>query len=144
MKKEQPVADYTLEMFYQDHNEILPKILTGSASAKATEDTEKTGEPTGMDIVNLFMEKYGKARGRDFGMRFLTIMQFIDHYQKELAQHGLIEAKPGSMQVRSELFQVLLDSFRSPQPPNVIPSSPLLNQDHEFNFKKVIKAVPGI
>jgi hypothetical protein len=140
--KEQRVADYNLEMFQKDHNEILPKLLTGTV-LKEPAESEKTEEPTGADIINLFIEKYGKARGRDYSMRFLSVMQFIDHYQKDLQRNGLIEDNPGAMQVKGELLQFLLESFRPPQPPGIMPSSPLLNQDHEINFKKVIRALKG-
>jgi hypothetical protein len=135
---------YTIEMFHQDQNEILSKI---PPPPKVDPETQGSLAPTFtfQDVMELFIAKYKKARGTDFCMRFLGVMQFIDHYKADLMLKGYMKKeKEDAMQVQNELLQVLLDSFKTPQPPNVMASSSLLNQEHEFNYKKVIKAMEAL
>jgi len=134
-------------MFHQDHDELTPRLLTHKNLESATINGAEMADdatPEGftyLDVVELFVAKYGKSKGTDYSMRFLSIMQFIEHYQKDLEQNGLIENKADSMEVQSGLLLILLESFKPPQPPNLIPSSQLFNQEHQFNFKKVIKVL---
>jgi hypothetical protein len=135
---------YTQEMFRRDQEEINSKLTVSNLQIK---NAENTSHPllSFEDILNIFVTKYGNSRGSDYCTRFFSILRFIDHYNKELLQQGLLsEEKPGTIQVSSELIEVLLGSFKAPQPPRKLSSSPLMNQDHEFNYPKVIKALkPG-
>jgi hypothetical protein len=129
-------------MFHADYKEIIPLILNYRSLEKLEEKPEEAKpENAFMEIAAKFVEKYGNSKGIDFQMRFLSIMQFIEHYQKSLAQDGLIQAVPGlDTQVPNELLELLLGSFKAPQSPSPYPSSTLHNQYHEFNYKKVLKA----
>ena len=136
------MPDYTVVMFHTDYQQVIPLLMNYRNLEKLEEKPDEAKpEYAFMDIVNKFAEKYGNSKGVDFQMRFLSIMQFIEHYQKELAQDGMIQAAPGlDTQVPNELLELLLNSFKSPQPPSHYPSSTLHNQNHEFNYKKVFKA----
>jgi|WetSurMetagenome_2_1015567.scaffolds.fasta_scaffold79991_3 hypothetical protein len=138
------MSDYTVKMFHQDHNEILPKTITNQMINKSEKAGEQDNPENGSyynELISLFITKYGKSRGTDYAVRFLSVLQFIEHYQKDLERDGQIVNKENSVQVEGTLLQILLDSFRPPQPPSVFPSSSLYNQNREFNYKKVTKAL---
>jgi hypothetical protein len=136
------VPDYTVEMFHEDYAELSLKMMPysdiGTLNPRGNESNE---EKVVQEVMDYFITKYGKLKGVDFEFRFISIHLFIEHYQKELLQEGLaVETSPDSIRLQNELLEVLLSSLKDPQPPSHIPSSPLFNQDHQFNFKKVIKA----
>lgn len=136
------MADYTVAMFHADFEQVIPLLMNYRNLEKLDEKPEEAKpENAFMDIVAKFAEKYGNNKGVDFQMRFLSIMQFIEHYQKDLGMEGLIQAAPGlDTRVPNQLLELLLGSFKTPQPPSPYPSSTLHNQYHEFNYKKVLKA----
>lgn len=132
---------YTVEMFHKDQNEILT-IMPPPPKIDPKTQGQVSASFTFQDIMSIFTDKYGDARGTDFCMRFLGVMLFIDHYKADLMLKGYMKKeKEDAMQVQNELLELLLESFKDPQPPNVMASSPLLNQKHEFNYNKVIKAM---
>jgi hypothetical protein len=137
------VSDYTIEMFYKDHNEVIPIFAHyQDLETLNRNNEERNPEKAVLDVVKYFVNKYGKARGTDYEIRFLSIYQFIEHYQKDLLEKGLISyTSSESTQIPNSLLETLLDSFRPPQPPNPMPSSSLFNERHEFNYKKVLKTV---
>jgi len=136
------VADYTPEMFNLDYEDAVPMILKYRDLESFEPNQEFHPEQSAMDISTYFIKKYGNVRGKDFQMRFLSVMQFIEHYHNDLLQQGIINSLEGSkIRVKNEFLKILLDSFRDPQPPSPFPSSPLMNQDHDFNYKKVLKAI---
>ena len=136
------MADYTVAMFHADYQQVIP-LMINYRNLETLDDKQDQVKPeyAFMDIVAKFAEKYGNSKGVDYQMRFLSTMQFIEHYQKELAQDGMIQAVLGlDTQVPNQLLELLLGSFKAAQPPSPYPSSTLHNQNHEFNYKKVLKA----
>jgi hypothetical protein len=135
------VPDYTMDMFHQDHDEVLPIFMHYKSLENPIGNQEQSNaEKVVTEVFNYFIKKYGKAKGTDYELRFLSINQFIEHYQKDLLREGLISAESSeSIQVHNNLLEALLNSFRSPQPPSPLPSSSLFNEDHELNYKKVIR-----
>jgi hypothetical protein len=140
--KEFNLAEYTVEMFQVDFDKVLPLLFKFRDLESLEEKTsEVKPEDAFMEIVSQFVEKYGNQKGTDYQVRFLSVMQFLEHYSKDLLKDNLIsETQDTSAHVPVQLLSLLLDSFKSPQPPNPYPSSPLHNQYHEFNYKKVLKA----
>jgi hypothetical protein len=140
--KELNLAEYTVEMFQVDFDKVLPLLFKFRDLESLEEKTsEVKPEDAFMEIVSQFVEKYGNQKGTDYQVRFLSIMQFLEHYSKDLLKDNLIsETQDTSAHVPVQLLSLLLDSFKSPQPPNPYPSSSLHNQYHEFNYKKVLKA----
>ena len=135
------MTDYTVEMFHQDYAEVSSRILP-YISLASLEPRESDPEKAVQEVMDYFISKYGKQKGLDYEMRFLSVQKFIAHYQNELPREGLAdETNPGVISVHNELLQVLLDSFRNTQSPGAFPSSTLFNQNREFNYRKVIKAV---
>jgi hypothetical protein len=136
------LSDYSIEMFHSDFERVVPLLFKYRDLEKLEgKPEEDKPENAFLDIVTKFLEKYGNVKGSDYQMRFLSVMQFLEHYTKELLKDGLInEASEASTRIPNELLGLLLDSFKSPQPPNPYPSSYLHNQYHEFNYKKVLKA----
>jgi hypothetical protein len=137
------MAEYTVEMFREDFEKVVP-IMLRYRNQETLDQGEGQPQPENavLDILDIFTEKYGSSRGIDFQMRFLSVMQFVEHYQKDLEKEGLLNnIDDGIAQVPGDLLLFLLESIRSPQPPSPYPSSPLYNQNHEFNYKKIIKAV---
>jgi hypothetical protein len=140
--KESSLSEYTIEMFHTDYETVIPVIMKyrDLESLEAPKEEVKP-ENAFMDIVGVFLEKYGNARGTDYQMRFLSVMQFIEHYAKDLLKDGLIvENQDITTRIPNEILSLLLDSFKAPQAPNPYPSSWLHNTNHEFNYKKVLKA----
>jgi hypothetical protein len=140
------VSDYTNAMFRRDYEKVLALLLEYRDKEKLAQPGE-TAKPeyAVMDMVKYFAEQYGNSRGTDYHMRFLSVMQFIEHYQKELVSSGFLTVSPdGNVQLPDSFLDVLLNSIKPPQPPSRVPSAPLYNQDRQFNYKKVIKALkPG-
>jgi hypothetical protein len=132
---------YSPDMFHQDQHEIVAKM----PKPKLKPDSEEEETPSNFtidDIMNIFIGKYGKSRGVDYCTRFLSVLQFINHYRGDLILKRLVKTeKVGSMEVHNELLNTLLGSFKTPQPPNPLASSPLLNQYHDFNYNKVMKVI---
>jgi hypothetical protein len=135
-------VDYTVEMFHADFKTVVPLLFKyRDLESLEEKNTEAKPQDAFLEIVSLFLEKYGNSKGGDYQMRFLSVMQFIEHYAKELLKDGLItEAQEAITSIPNELLVLLLNSFKSPQPPNLYPSSSLHNQYHEFNYKNVLKA----
>ena len=136
------MADYTVAMFHADYQQVIPLMINYRDLEKLDDNKDEVKpEYAFMDIVAKFAGKYGNIRGVDYQMRFLSTMQFVEHYQKELAQDGMIQAAPGlDTHVLNKLLELLLSSFKAAQPPSPNPSSTLHNQYHEFNYKNVLKA----
>jgi hypothetical protein len=140
------MSDYTFEMFNQDQEKMRPILESYYSMEKLDPKTTASGSREAAEqVLNYFVEKYGKRKGWDYEVRFLTTATFIDHYQAELTKLGLI-SQPDSVSIRiqSDLLQLLLESFKPPQPKTLLPASPLLNQNHEFNYKKVVKALKNM
>jgi hypothetical protein len=137
------MADYTVDMFREDFEKIVPIMLRYRNQETLGQNEEQPqSEDAVLDILDVFTRKYGSSRGIDYQMRFLSVMQFVEHYQKDLEKEGLLNSTDtGIIQVPGDLLFFLLESIRSPQPPSPYPSSPLYNQNREFNYKKIIKAV---
>ncbi len=137
------MADYTFEMFSIDQKEILPVMEEYYSLDTLDRKKDSTGTRSAVEqILAYFVNKYGKRKGWDYEVRFLTTTSFIDRYQIDLIRLGLIsEADSSSLRVQEGLLTFLLDSFKPPQANDIMPTSPLLNQNHEFNYKKVIKAL---
>jgi hypothetical protein len=137
------VSAYTAEMFAEDYRMVVPLIMKYRDLESLDEKKDEAQpEDAFMEIVACFMDKYGNVKGSDYQMRFLSIMQFIEHYAKELRQESLISEVPSvNVSISNDLLNFLLDSFKDPQPPSPYPSSSLHNQYHEFNYKKVLKTI---
>lgn len=137
------MADYNVEMFKKDYESLIPVIME-SRSIETLDMVEKEAgsEKITKGITQYFTSTYGNARGIDFEMRFMSVMQFLEHYWQDLLNNGFIkQTEDMNTRVPDEVLTVLLESIRSPQPPNRCGSSPLYNDYHEFNYKKVIKAL---
>jgi hypothetical protein len=137
------MADYTVTLFHEDFGNVMPIMLKyqNLATLNESEPDVKPGDAV-LEIISYFISKYGNARGTDYEMRFLSVMQFIEHYQNDLIKSGLISVPDSkTASVPNSILEILLESIRPPQPPSRYPSSPLFNQEHEFNYKKVIKAL---
>jgi hypothetical protein len=133
-------------MFKQDYDLVIPLFYKyrDMASLQA-EETDDQPQNAFREIVDIFLLRYGNIKGADYQMRFLSIMQFIEHYEKDLLKDGII-SEPTKMttQIPEKLLNLLLDSFKTPQPPSPFPSSSLHNSYHEFNYKKVFKAFKAV
>jgi hypothetical protein len=136
------LSEYTIEMFQTDFDRVIPLLFKYRDLESLENKTEEVKpEDAFLEIVKQFVEKYGNAQGMDYQMRFLSVMQFLEHYSRDLLRDGLItDAKESTTNVPLQLLGLLLASFKSPQPPSPFPSSTLHNQYHEFNYKKVLKA----
>jgi hypothetical protein len=136
------LSDYTYEMFQTDFDRIVPLLFKYRDLEKLEGQKEEVKpEDAFLEIVAQFVEKYGGTKGTDYQMRFLSMMQFLEHYARDLVKDGLMtDAKEISTHVPDRLLNLMLDSFKAPQPPSPYPSSKLHNQYHEFNYKKVLKA----
>jgi hypothetical protein len=136
------LSDYTIEMFQTDFDRLVPLLFKYRDLESLEQKKEEVkAEDAFLDIVAQFVEKYGSVKGTDYQMRFLSTMQFLEHYSKDLLRDGLInEAKEVSTHIPGQLLSLMLNSFKAPQAPNLYPSSSLHNQYHEFNYKKVLKA----
>jgi hypothetical protein len=136
------MSDYTLEMFRQDHDQMACIVTGLKLKGKLHEnDPELTPDDVIEQIYAYFINKYAKNKGQDYAIRFLTVTEFIDHYQKDLARLGvIIRMDEVNASVQDRLFELLLDSFRT-HSPGMVPSSTLLNRERKFNYKKVIKAL---
>jgi hypothetical protein len=130
-------------MFLRDFEKVIPLLIQYRDREKqAAQDNTAKPEYAVLDMVKYFAGEYGNARGTDYQMRFLSVMQFVEHYQKDLMDKGLVSpSKDEGIQVPDKVLKTLLDSIKPPQPPSRYPSSPLYNQDHEFNYKKVTKVL---
>jgi hypothetical protein len=137
------MSDYTYEMFCRDHDQLNPVINGRNSLSPPEENTDKDiPEKVITKIAIYFFEKYGRFKGEDYTIRFFSVLRFIDHYQKELIELGYItSANTFSTTVQDDLLLLLLDSFKAPQKGHKQPSSPLINQNHDFNYLKVIKAL---
>lgn len=135
------MSDYTVEMFHADYEKVIPIML----KYRDLETLDQNGdevkpENAVLEILAYFISQYGNSRGTDYEIRFLSVMQFIEHYQMDLIESGLISGEENeSTKVPNSILEKLLDSFKSPQPPSHYPSSSLFNQRHELNYKKVYK-----
>ncbi len=133
-------------MFRRDYEKVIPLLIQyRNREKQAQADQAAKPEYAVLDMVKQFAEQYGNTRGTDYQIRFLSVMQFIEHYQKDLLGSGFLSSsQEGGLQLPDSFLNILLDSIRPPQSPSCYPSSPLYNQDHQFNYKKVIKALkPG-
>jgi hypothetical protein len=140
------MSDYTFEMFNQDQEKMRPILESYYSLDKLDPKTTSSGSTEAAEqVLDYFVEKYGKRKGWDYEVRFLTTATFVDHYQKELTQLGLV-SQPDSISIRiqSDLLKLLLESFQPPQPNSLLPTSNLLNQNHEFNYKKIVKALKNV
>jgi hypothetical protein len=137
------VSDYTSEMFLRDFEKVIPLLIQYRNQEKlATGDNTTKPEYAVLDMVKYFAAEYGNARGTDYHMRFLSVMQFVEHYQKDLESKGLLKTTgDDTIRLPDIVTKALLDSIKPPQPSSRYPSSPLYNRDHEFNYKKVIKVI---
>jgi hypothetical protein len=135
------VSDYTSEMFLRDFEKVIPLLVQYRNQEKQVcLDNVTKPEYAVLDLVKYFAEEYGNAKGTDYQMRFLSVMQFVEHYQKDLAAKGILSpSKEELVRLPGNVLKALLDSIKPPQPPSRFPSSPLYNHDHEFNYKKVVK-----
>jgi hypothetical protein len=135
------MSDYTVEMFDRDQAALRP-VMDGFFSSETLNpnSAKPDSEETLKKVVAHFIDAYGKRKGLDFEIRYLTTTEFISHYQPELIELGFITQESDFyVRVQQGLLALLLDSFNPPQTNISFPSSPLLNQDHRFNFKKVLK-----
>ncbi len=136
------MSDYSIELFHADFEAVIPLILK-YRDLETLENTKAEPGPQDayMEIVNHFLKQYGKIRGSDYQMRFLSVMQFLEHYTDELLKDGMIaKAEESTTRITNDLLRLLLSSFKPPQRPTLYPSSTLHNKKHEFNYKKVVKA----
>jgi hypothetical protein len=134
------VSDYNIAMFHEDYEIVIPIFM----KFRDMESLDKKDNPPDpgqavLEIAGYFKNKYGNFKGIDYHMRFLSVMQFIEHYRQDLLTQGLITDDGSAVQVPDDLLGTMLDSYQAPRPPQNYPSSSLLNQQHEFNFKKVVK-----
>jgi hypothetical protein len=138
------VSDYTVEMFHEDFAKVMPLLLDYQEKLNNKDHSEKP-EYAVLDMVKYFAEKYGKTRGTDYHMRFLSVMQFIEHYRVQLVKDGVIQpSQEEGIQVPGNVLLLLLDSIKPPQKPSPYPSSPLYNQEHRFNYKKVVRVLKTV
>jgi hypothetical protein len=137
------VSDYTSEMFLRDFEKVIPLLIQYRSQEKLeARDTNTKPEYAVLDMVKYFAGEYGNAHGTDYHMRFLSVMQFVEHYQKDLESQGLLKTTgDDSIRLPDIVIKALLDSIKPPQPSSLYPSSPLYNRNHEFNYKKVIKVI---
>ena len=143
--------DYTVDMFCCDHDEMAP-LMELTRDVKIPEDEwpriNIEGTIYGVNpnvpearTMRFFTSKYGRAKGSDYGMRFMSIMWFIIKNRDRLTQKGLIRSDDnGPAEIREELLQVLLESFIRPKPPVISPTSSLAKNFPDFDLKKVINA----
>jgi hypothetical protein len=137
------VTDYTSEMFLRDFEKVIPLLIQyRNLEKQDPQDSTAKPEYAVLDIIKYFSGEYGNARGTDYHMRFLSVLQFVEHYQKDLESKGLLKTtEDDNIRLPDIVIKALLDSIKPPQPPSHSPSSPLYNRDHEFNLKKVIKVL---
>jgi len=130
-------------MFLKDFEKVIPLLIQYRNQEKqVVQDKSTKPEYAVMDMIKYFAGEYGNTRGTDYHLRFLSVMQFVEHYQKDLVDKGLLNtSKQEVFQVPDHVLSTLLDSINPPQPPNRYPSSSLYNQEHQFNYKKVIKVI---
>jgi hypothetical protein len=136
------VSDYTIAMFHEDYEIVIPIFMKfrDMESLKNKDNPPDPGQAV-LEIAGYFKNRYGNFKGIDYHMRFLSVMQFIEHYRKDLLTQSLITDDGSALQIPDDLLGTMLDSYQAPRPPQNYPTSPLLNQEHEFNFKKVVKKV---
>ncbi len=146
-------AKYTVDMLCADHDEMAP-LMELTKGVRIPQDewpriniegTTYSMNPNIPDArtMRFFMSKYGRVRGSDYGMRFLSIMWFIIRHRRRLVRDGLVRCDDtGRMEVCEELLQVLLESFSPPKPPVIFPTSSLAKAKRfpEFDLGKVIKS----
>jgi hypothetical protein len=137
------MSDYTYEMFCRDHDQLIPVMDVRQSLSPPEENPDKDkSKEVITKIATYFLQKYGRFKGGDYTFRYFAVLEFINHYQKELIQLGYIAgANDFATTVQDDLLLTLLGSFQSPQKGSTRPSSPLLNQKHNFNYLKVIKAL---
>jgi hypothetical protein len=135
------LVEYTMQMFQMDYEMVIPLFYKYRDIASLDNEEVDTGSQNAFkEIVDIFLLRYGNIKGADYQMRFLSIMQFIEHYEKDLLKDRIItEPTKMTTQIPEKLLNLLLDSFKPPQPPSPFPSSSLHNSYHEFNYKKVLK-----
>jgi hypothetical protein len=139
------MSDYTYEMFNRDQNEMRPILESYYSLDTLDRKKDSSGTRSAVEqVLAYFVDKYGKRKGWDYEVRFLTTTAFIDRYEKDLTQLGFISQVDNvTLRIQDRLLILLLDSFKPPQSNGIMPTSTLLNQDHEFNYKKVAKALKG-
>jgi len=180
------MSDYTVDMFSQDYDEMIPVLkslkhvklpdeewpivnlaldeiqkaigMTSDRLQRIVDQLEKKGllkEPGDIggigyrlnpndpsaDTVGFFRSKYGQSKGRDYAIRFLSTIWFINDNRDALIEEGLIRKESGQTMVEEELIRVILDSFSSPEPPALFPTSTFEENDHILGFRKVLEAV---
>ena len=146
------MSDYNVDTLCKDHVEMLPMIRV----LKDVEITEvewpeiniegtiygvNPNNPVA-DIMGFFKTKYGQSKATDYGWRFLSIIWFISENHDALVRERLIQHDSSTHTlIREELLQVMLDSFISPKPPVIFPTTPLGDRKDTFSLDKVLKAV---
>lgn len=149
------MSDYSIDMFSKDHDEMLPILKLLDKVEIPEEECPKfrigrdifslnPNDRTG-DTLGFFVTKYGRAKGRDYGFRFLNVMWFIEENKGALIKKRLVKVGANKRTIiRDELLQVLLSSFIPPKPPVIFPTTSLRDKDdkyNEFSLPKVLEAV---
>jgi hypothetical protein len=93
--------------------------------------------------LGFFKAKYGRKKGVDYSHRFLSIKRFINGHFHRLFKEGLayVDKKQNALMIDDSLFRVLLESFKPPVLPSLLPTSTLQDQQGVFTLEKVLKVI---
>lgn len=132
-------ANYTLEMFNEDYDEMTAKIRENEEPFVAPFE----GGDMHLATITFFKGKYEEAQAVDFGMRFLVTMDFLNSHQDGLIKEGLGSPTEKGIKADDIVYKVILDSFSPPLPGvrgGFFPTSSL-GKLYDLSFDKVLEAV---
>ncbi|HSW59007.1 MAG TPA: hypothetical protein VLH15_11425 [Dehalococcoidales bacterium] len=135
------MSEYSIENFLTDIEKVIPVFTKYRYLETLEKDVEKPKPEEALkEVAFYFRAKYGNKKGTDYQLRFFSVMQFLEHHNKELFDKSLVKEDSQSIEPTTyNLLYLLLSSFKSPQPPSPFPSFRLFNRYREFNIKKVLK-----